>query len=84
MTRRRTLSGLCVLAGLALAALPLYAELFTKKFVPSELPSSKTDESEYAISTSYSQTFTMMAVPSWIPLIGGFLCLAGGFSLGRR
>jgi hypothetical protein len=73
-----------VIAGLILTALPLYADWFTFEPVSAEEPHVQIEETEEAISMSSRVVYTKWHVPSWVPLIGGFLCLAGGRSLGRR
>ena len=62
--------------GLALTALPLYAELFTMEQVSSE-----TTESAFSASTTIR--CTMMHVSPWAPFAGGILALIGGFVVGR-
>ena len=65
-----------VVIGLALTALPLYAELFTIEQVSSET-------TEEAFSASATVSYTMMHVSPWAPFAGGILALSGGFVVGR-
>jgi hypothetical protein len=65
-----------VVIGLALTALPLYAELFTIEQVSSE-----TTEGAFSASTNIG--YTMMHVSPWAPFAGGILALIGGFVVGR-
>ena len=76
----KILAWLIAIFGLALTALPIYAELFTKKILDT---SSETTESDFAISASYGETFTMMHVPYWTPFFGGLIALAGGILISR-
>jgi hypothetical protein len=62
--------------GLALTALPLYAELFTMEEVSSE-----TTEGTFSASTTVS--YRMMHVSPWAPFGGGVLTLVGGVLVGR-
>ena len=71
---------LIAIFGLALTALPLYAELFTKKILET---SSESTESDFAISASYGESFTMMHIPCWTPFFGGIIALTGGILISR-
>jgi len=70
-------------AGLALTALPLYAEVFTKKAVAFDPPVPQIDDSAAGISATQSMAYTTMSVPSWAPLVGGLLVMAGGIAVGK-
>lgn len=65
-----------VVIGLALTALPLYAELFTMEKVSSET-------AEEAFSASTSVSYRLMHVSPWAPFGGGILTLVGGVVVGR-
>jgi hypothetical protein len=76
-TRAKLIGGWsAAVIGLALTALPLYAELFTI-----EQMSSETTESAFSASTTVR--YTMMHVSPWAPFAGGILALIGGFVVGR-
>ena len=74
------------LIGLSLAALPLYAALFTVEVLESSPPQvapAETPEGAHALSTTSSESFTMMHVSPWLPFCGGIITLMGGILIGR-
>lgn len=80
----KLLAWILVAAGLALTALPLYAEVFTKKVVAFQPPVTLTDETAGGFSATQSMAYTLMSVPSWAPLAGGLIAMAGGIAVGKR
>jgi hypothetical protein len=76
------------IVGVSLAALPLYAELFTMEQSDSEdydiqQEEVVTDISSGGISMVSRVSFTMMYVSPWVPLSGGVIALMGGVLIGR-
>jgi hypothetical protein len=70
-----------VVLGVALSALPLYAELFTKELSDSD--EVVTDMSDGGPSITSSVSYRLMYVPPWAPLLGGVVGVVGGLMVGR-